>query len=101
MKTRSRSSNSRKTPPLAALLLVLAVFFSVAAWRVSEINQNQTPHEPSTRDAVPTARSASPQASIHGGYRAHRHQAVSLGEGAALARANRGGVGSGSMHAVL
>ncbi len=86
MNTAIPSLNSTKqVPPLSALLLVLAALLAIAAWRVLEINPNQIPHDPPT-DAVPKELTVSHSSSNSARYQAHRHEAVSLGDGAANAR---------------
>jgi hypothetical protein len=84
MKTAFTASNSaRKIPPLSVLLLALALFFSIAAWRVMS-RQDKTPHSVSPK-AVSTevSRSHSATSGVH--YQARRHQAVAVG-GSSCAR---------------
>ena len=92
--------STRNLPPLSVLLLLFAALFVIAAWKVSEIDENKTPQAVPSQLSRPTefsqpvpAPTRSPvrveskqkqigaSASINSSplYRPRRHQAVSLG----------------------
>ncbi len=94
MKTAITSPNpARDIPPLAVVLLLLALLFSFAAWRTLKINRNIIPSRPSP-PMLSKELSASDSNRARAAYQAHRHQAVPLGSGSSTARviqANSGG----------
>ncbi len=70
MKTAIISTNPAiKLPPLSAVLLLLSFFFSIAAWRAMDINQDLIPHRP-YQEAVPSELSAD-STSSGATYQAH------------------------------
>ncbi len=101
MKTAIISTNPAiKLPPLSAVLLLLSFFFSIAAWRAMDINQDLIPHRP-YQEAVPRELSAD-STSSRATDQAHRHPAVPLGSGSATARViQTSGSGPISKSAVL
>ncbi|MGH7937660.1 MAG: hypothetical protein ACRD5Z_16030 [Bryobacteraceae bacterium] len=78
MKTAITSSNAaKKIPPFSALLLALALFFSIAAWRV--MSHQDGKRHPVSPEVVPNEVSPTHSATIRAHYQAQRHEAVAVG----------------------
>ncbi len=88
MKNVRTSNSTGNIPPFSAALLVLALCLSIVAWRALEINRDPVPTHPAPK-AAPTELRASDSPAVQAAYRAHRHQAASLGESASAEPAIR------------
>lgn len=83
----NRTSKSA-LPPFSAALLVLALCLSIAAWNALEINQDSTPTG-SSPEALPIELKTPASPAIQAAYRAHRHEAASLGKNSTVERTTR------------